>query len=198
MARTAIDVCNEALAMVGAKRIAALNDGSAEGEVCSAHYETVVGAALTVPGGAPMRWRFASKQARLAQMQATPESRWAYAYQMPPDLLRLHAVTVDGHVIEHDTYGDKLFCDHPDRLVADYTFRAPEAGWPADFAAAVVQELALKLALSLNRDADLAKMLQSTVNWAGPRTADSQARTSHRIRATRLTGARYSGGRAWR
>jgi hypothetical protein len=62
----------------------------------------------------------------------------------------------------------------------------------------VVQDLASRLAMGLNENTDLAKNLAAGVDWRGVRTADSQARTSPRLRATRLTGARFGGRGCWR
>lgn len=193
MARTRIDVCNEALAMVGADPIAALDDGSAEGQQCSAHYESTLGTALTVPGGAPMRWRFATSQIDLVRLAATPTGRWAYAYQAPPQLLQMHAVTQGGAPVPFELYGDKVFSDQMDGLVADFTFRPDEAAWPPHFAGCFAQDLAAKLALALNRDQQLAEQLRRAVGWPGARTADSQSRSSPRLRATRLSGGRFGG-----
>jgi hypothetical protein len=197
MSRSKIDVANEALAHVGAARIAAFDDGSAEGEQVSRHYESVVGTALLTPGGAPFRWSWATRQDRLTRLDETPQARWAYAYQAPLDLLRLHAVTRGGHPIAYTVHRDNILCDEDGGLVADYTMRVDEDGWPPDFAAAVALELATRLAVGLNENADLAGTLAKMLDWRGVRTADSQARTSPRLRATRLTAARFGGRPRW-
>lgn len=194
MSRSKIDVANEALGMVGADRIAAFDDGSAEGEQVSAHYETLVGKALLTPGGAPFRWSFATRQEPLTLLSDPPEARWTHAYQMPVDCLRLHAVTQHRWPIEFATHGDRILTDTAGPLVADYTVRAAEEEWPLDFLAAVVGELAARLAMSLNENADLAANIARGIDWRGVRAGDSQARSSRRLRATRLTSARYGGG----
>lgn len=193
MPRTALDVGNSALALVGADRIAAFDDGSAEGAQLSMHYEAIVGQALVTPGGSPYRWSFATQQNPLNRLENGPWGRWLYAYQMPPDLLRLHALTMDGYPVEHQIHGDRILCNVDGRLIADYTFRAQEAAWPPDFFFNVVQELASRLALGLNENAPLARALAAGTTWPGSRTGDSQSRTPQRLRFSRLTGARGSG-----
>lgn len=189
MLLTDIDVCNQALTLCGGARISSLEDGTAEAEQCAAHYETTVRAALTAPGGAPFRWSFASRQDTLARLAAVPAGRWAYAYQMPTESLAAHGATQNDSLIAYAIYGDKLFTDAEGPIVLDHSFRAAETGWPPFFVEAIVAALARKLALALNRDGDLAKIV--TPDWQGARTADSQQRTALRIRATRLTAARF-------
>lgn len=193
MSRSKIDVANEALAMVGADRISAFDDGSAEGEQVSRHYDSVVGKALLTPGGSPMRWSWATRQARLAQLEQSPEARWQYAYQMPVDVLRLHAVTRGGWPVAYAVHRDNILTNESGDLVADYTMAVDEAAWPPDFAAAVAMELGMRLAIGLNENADLAATLARNLDWRGIRTGDSQSRTSPRLRATRLTSARFGG-----
>lgn len=191
MPRTKFDVCNAALAMVGANAVAAFDDGSTEGVVCGQLYENLVGKALLTPGGSPMRWSFASRQERLAPLLATPEGRWAKAWQTPALCLKIHAITENGHNVPFALYGDKIFTDQHTDLICDHSFRPDESLWPPDFADAVSHEMAHRLAMALNENADLAAELRRTMNWDGVRTADSQQRTSRRLRATRLRSARF-------
>jgi hypothetical protein len=193
MGRSKIDVANEALVMTGNTQIAEFDDGSAEGVAVSAHYETVIGSALLNPGGGPFRWSFATRQDALTQLAGSPDARWHYAYQMPIDCLRLHAVTERGYPVAYGTHGQHIVTDSTGPLVADYSFRAREEDWPPDFLQAVTIELAARLALTLNENADLAAGLRKLVQWQGVRTGDSQARSSTRLRAGRLTGARHGG-----
>lgn len=200
MAFTQIDIGNQALAMVGSAPIAAWDDGSAEGQQIGQHYEVLVGLALTSPGGAPMRWSFATRQDTLTKLAGTPEARYAFAYQIPADVLRLHAVTQNGMPIRYAIHSDAILTDQDNALnpiVADYTFRAQEPTWPPDFTACFVHELASRLALGLNENRALANALKQAADWRGARTADSQSHTSPRLRATRLTSARFSGRGAY-
>lgn len=184
-----IDVCNQALTLCGAALITTLDDDSAEAIQCRQHYETTVRAALTAPGGAPFRWSFATRQEQLARLVDTPAARYAYAYQLPPESLVQHGAVQHGIPIAYAIYGDKLFTDAEGPVVLDHTFRPEASAWPPFFLEAVAAALARKLALALNRDKELADLVAP--DWQGARTADSQQRTAMRIRATRLTGARF-------
>jgi hypothetical protein len=201
MAFTKIDIGNQALSMVGSPAIASFEDGSAEGEALTNAYEMVVGTALTAPGGAPMRWSFATTQEALTKLAAAPLARFAFAYQAPPAMLRIHSLTQNSAVLRFGVQGDQIQCDEDNAttpVILDYTFRAQEETWPPDFAGCVAHELAARLALSLNENRGLANTLAATVRWQGARTADSQGRSSPRLRATRLINARFSGrGSRW-
>lgn len=191
MARTPLDVCNAALALIGANPIATFDDGSVEGVACGQLYENCVGFSLLTPGGSPMRWSFATRQERLAPLADTPEGRWSKAWAMPSSNLKIHAVTENDTPIAFAIYGDKIFTDQHDDLICDHAFRTHESLWPADFADAVSREMAARLALALNENADLAAEIRKGLFWSGVRTADSQQRTSRRLRATRLRSARF-------
>lgn len=191
MARTKIDIANAALTLVGADAIAAFDDGSTEGATVGLLYENCVGAALLTPGGSPMRWSWATRQERLAPLTDTPEGRWSMAWQFPALALKLHAVTENDAPIRYAVYGNKIFTDDHTDLICDHTFRVDESLWPADFADAVSRDLAMRLAMALNENADLATEIRRGLSWAGVRTSDSQQRTSRRLRSSRLTSARF-------
>jgi hypothetical protein len=193
MARSDIDICNRALARVGADDIASLADESAEARACAREYEETLLAALTAPGGRPFRWSFATTQKALSRLTATPIARYAYAWQVEPNTLVIHAILVNSVPIEFTRLDDNVFCDADDGVIAEYTFRASESGFPSYFVEALTTELAAKLAVGLNRDTALGNALkqEAMASWAGARSADSQARTARRVRATRILTRRF-------
>lgn len=193
MARSDIDICNRALARVGADDIASLADESAEARACAREYEETLLAALTAPGGKPFRWSFATTQKALSRLTATPVARYAYAWQVEPNTLVIHAILVNSVPIEFTRLDDNIFCDADADVIAEYTFRAAESGLPAYFVEALTTDLAAKLAVGLNRDMQLARDLKAEAleDWAGARSADSQARTSRRVHANRLKRRRF-------
>lgn len=194
MARSDIDICNRALVRVGSDiAIASLTDTSAEATVCAREYPETLAAALTVPGGRPYRWSFATSQKALTRLSDTPVARYAYAWQIEPDVLMLHAVLVDNLPIEYARLDDKVFCDAAERVVAEYTFTPAPPAFSPPFTDALTTDLAARLAAGLNRDLELSEKLRREAmdQWAAARSADSQARTSRRIRANRLRAARF-------
>lgn len=197
MARTKIDIANAALTMVGADAIAAFDDGSTEGVAVGLLYENCVGAALLTPGGQPMRWSWATRQQALARLSDTPEGRWDVAWQLPALCLKVHAITENDANIPFAIYANKVFTNEHASLVCDHTFRVDESLWPMDFADAVSRDLAGRLAMALNENAELAAEIRRGLNWGGVRTSDSQQHTSRRLRASRLVSARFGRSGRW-
>ncbi len=188
MTQTAIDITNPALVRVGANKIASFTEGSTEAAVAAEEYEALVTAKLT-----EHRWRFATAQVTLNRLVATPEARWQFAWQAPPDALLINAVTDQGTLIRFDRYGDKLFTDREGDLVADYCFRPDESRWPPYFANAVAAELAHLFALSIARDQQLADTLGRRLErtWAMARLADSQQQSTRRLAPSRFISVRH-------
>lgn len=88
MAVNQVQICNLSLASIGTRStIASLDEGSAEANQCSLHYDVALEAALR---GA--HWNFARKQVSLAliadatQGQTVPQP-WTYEYALPANCL---------------------------------------------------------------------------------------------------------------
>lgn len=193
MSQTKFDICTRALTRVGANPIASF-DSSAEGIVAGNEYEPTLTSEL-----GKHRWRFATDQAELVRLAAEPAARFAYAFQLPAGLLKLHAVTRNDLPIVYDRYGDKIFTDEDDGLVADFTFRAEEPMFPPEFTDALVLTLGAIFAVALDRDFTLAKNLKAEADgepgrvgaWAKARLSNSQQQTTRRIAPSRLVSGRF-------
>lgn len=188
MPETRFDIASRALLRIGHPAIASFADGSAGATVAGQEYEPLVTQRLS-----EHRWRFATAQVALNRLIDTPAGRWLHAWQAPPDALALHAVLRDGRPTRYDRYGDKIFADDDQGLIADYTFRQDESRWPAFFAGCIAQELASILALSVARDPELAGQLGANLprNWAQARLADSQQQTARTWPRSQLITVRY-------
>ncbi len=99
-----IDICARALILIGADPITSFKDGTTEALVSVNMYEDVARAALV-----NSRWSFSTNQAVLNLLSAAPTGRYDRAYQLPTDLLMLHAVTVQDLPIEYQISGSKVF-----------------------------------------------------------------------------------------
>lgn len=190
-ANSPIDICNRALILIGAEPITSFDDGNTESLVAVNMYEDVARAALV-----NCRWRFATNQAILNRLTDTPTGRYNKAYQLPNDILMLHAVTVQDLPIEYQTYGNKVYSDTSDNdeLVVDYTFRAGEETWPSYFTIAVVYSLAIVFATSIARNASLADIMtgQAQITMAKARNLDSQQQTTRKLVTSRFITERRS------
>jgi hypothetical protein len=185
---TKFDICSRALIEVGANVITSFDDQTTESIVAGQVYEPKLRSILTT-----YRWRFAVNQFRLNRLTDTPTGRWSYAYQLPPDALAINAVTRAGSDVIYDIYGDKIFTDEDDDLIADYMFRAPESKFPPAFTEAFVVELAAGFAFSIARNRELSKDLHTRADevlWPKARSIDSQQQTSRKLPTSRLISVR--------
>jgi hypothetical protein len=188
MSQTKFDICSRALVRVKCKPIASFDDGIAESDVAGQEYGPLVEAEL-----AAHRWRFAAKLAALNRLSETPLERWSYYFQLPDDLLMLHAVFAGGAAVPYDRYQDRVACDAAENVVAEYAYRPPENLWPAYFVEAITTRLGAVFARALARDDDLAKRLTDEcdkVLLPRARNLDSQQQTTRRLPPSRLVAAR--------
>lgn len=190
-ANSPIDICSRALILIGAEPITSFEDGNTEALVAVNMYEDIARASLV-----NTRWRFATNQAVLNRLSDAPTGRYEKAYQLPSDLLMLHAVTVQDLPIEYQTYGNKVYSDTSDNdtLIADYTFRAEENTWPSYFTIAVVYSLSIVFATSIARNSNLASIMadQAQITMAKARNLDSQQQTSRKLVTSRFITERRS------
>ena len=190
-ADTPLDICSRALILIGADPISSFDDGTTEATVAVNMYEDVAQSALV-----NTRWRFATNQKVLNQLSDEPTGRYGLAYQLPSDLLMLHAVTVNDNLIDYQMYGDKVFADTStqDVVIADYSFRANEETWPSYFTLAVEFSLAIIFATSIARDANLASLMtaRAEATMAKARTMDSQQQTTRKLVTSRFLTNRRS------
>ena len=191
VANSDIDIASRALVLIGAEPITSFTAQSTEATVANAIYEDMVRTTLC-----SSRWRFATNQAELNLLTATPTGRYDRAHQLPADLLMLHAVTVNDAVIEYNVYGDKVFSDSAssDSLIADYTFRALEQDFPSYFTVALQFSLAAAFALGIARDEQLSSVLEGKGAQVlqQAKTLDSQQQTTRKLLTSRFITERRS------
>lgn len=152
VANSDIDIAARALILIGADPITSFTETSTEALVASNIYEDVIQSALCAS-----RWRFATNQAELNRLTDVPTGRFDFAYQLPSDMLMLHALTVNDNLIEYNIYGDKAFANTStnDKVIADYAFRVGEEKFPSYFTISVEFSLATTFAVAIARDEQL-------------------------------------------
>ena len=189
MSTTDIDICARALIMIGAQPITSFDDGTTEATVAANLYEDTVRDLLS-----RHRWRFATGQAQLSRLTASPDARWDAAYQLPADMLVLHGVTITDDNIAYDRYQDMVYCNATaeDLVFADYTFRATEDLWPPYFTTGVQYQLASIFAYSVAAQEGLADLFEKRAlrHMTMARTIDSQSQTTRRLNVQRFNQVR--------
>ncbi|SCM79743.1 conserved hypothetical protein [uncultured Pleomorphomonas sp.] len=160
-----VSICNLALGHLGADKIDALSEASTEARACNRFYGQTLDALLAA--GPP--WRFARQEAVLAEVSGVAAGRWAHAYALPVDLLRVRAVRpADGALAgvllpgdlrgaedgyPYELFGDRLLTDLSPAALR-YIRRVDDPSkFPPLFVEALSWHLAARLAMPLTRDA---------------------------------------------
>lgn len=191
VANTDIDIATAALILIGAAPITSFTETSTEALVASNIYEDVIRSALCAS-----RWRFAANQQELNRLSDAPTGRFDLAYQLPSDLLMLHALTVNNNIIEYNVYGNLAYTNGSitDKVIADYSIRVGEEKFPSYFILAVEYALASAFAVSIARDDGLASVLENKAQqlMQQARTLDSQQQTTRKLSTSRFITERRS------
>ncbi len=165
---TDVEICNEALALVGANRITALADDTAEGGACTTFYETTKDSTLE-----DYPWRFARKRISLAKASTTPEYGFAQEYDLPADFLYLYeidglGIVVDAFLPESNSgnndwqiEGKKLLYSGGDEIKITYVHKADEGLFTPSFHKCLAANLAVELAPTLTESSTKMKDMKA-------------------------------------
>ncbi|HYZ31016.1 MAG TPA: hypothetical protein VE684_01895 [Crenalkalicoccus sp.] len=175
MALSALALCSRALLKLGAQPIASLEEGTAEAEVAANLYPGIRDALL-----AAHPWSFATGQATLPRLAATPVADFAHAFQLPAGLLRVLSAGAPDRSsgIPYRILEGRLFASSEQVSLA-YIFRPDESTFPPFFAAALVNRLAAEFCLPLTENDQRANLLfrQADLEFRAARLVDSQQAT---------------------
>lgn len=144
-----VDICAEALTLLGEEPIDAFSDNGDPGVVAERLYEPTKNDLLS-----RHPWRFATKKGQLSRLVETPENEWRYQFQLPSD--RLSAIDTafqsgESYVppfTDYDLYADKLFAN-VEAIWVDYRVCVDETKFPAWFRNLLVYALAAKFAIPI-------------------------------------------------
>lgn len=105
---TAVTICNSALMALGASPITSLSDDSDRARICSQVIETARRALLR-----SHRWNCNTARAVLSPSVTAPSHGYDYAFDVPPDLLRIYSVTDSdgGPDIDYTLESNQILCD---------------------------------------------------------------------------------------
>jgi len=171
---TSIEICSNALNLIGHGSIASFTEGGAGANIAAALYETTYKDLLS-----QHRWRFASAKATLSRLVATPANKWSYAFQLPADYIV--AIYVYPNT-DYEIYEDKLY-SNMDALDLDYIFKPDESKMPAYFQRVLEFNLAAVFAVAItdnpSKSEEYRRMYDTQLRRA--RFTDAQARPPRAI-----------------
>ncbi|GAB7022157.1 hypothetical protein [Salidesulfovibrio brasiliensis] len=154
MARSVIEICNNALLDLGEDPIMSLDDGSKGAQLCSRRWPAVRDAVLRAHP-----WNCAMAQAELAAGTEAPLWRWEYVYSLPSDVIRVvRVVASDGtDVGQWEIQGGLILCNEQAPLFISYVRRESDpARYDAMLSEAMSARLGAMLAYPLSGSTSLA------------------------------------------
>lgn len=160
MASTKIDICSQALLLLGANSISSFDDGTNEADACALLYPSFVRRILSMHP-----WTFAVKKKQLLRDPETPTNEFKYAYRLPPEAISLNAVfdstsqgatpVTEGWDVMHHNDSTMILTDL-EKVVAEVYIYVNEALWPGFFEYFAVRAFAAELALPVTDNGSLA------------------------------------------
>lgn len=181
---TEVSICNQALGFLGGNRIISLDDGTTEANLCKDLYADLRDAVLE-----ERDWSFATVWKSLPSLATTPTGEFAYAYELPSEVLRVAEVEdntlwrVEDRKIVTDEAAVKARC----------IVRVTD---PSKFSPGFVQALAARLAADLALPITNSRSMMETMFQLYERkvgraiNSDNRQGKARRIRSTWLLKAR--------
>ena len=189
MAFTDIELCTRALVKLGARPITSFSDGSSESEISSLLYAPARDGLLS-----SYAWSFATVQVALTPTLPTPVADYAYAYDLPNDVLRILSVGDNGAGagVPYRAVGDVLHTNAAS-IILTYIARVNETAFPPYFNTALMARLSAELCLPLTENTSRADLLARLADqeFARARQIDAQQDTPNAIKDFTLINSRY-------
>lgn len=159
MSLTDVEICQKALALIGANTIQSLDDGSDLAQLCSTLYEDLKQSAL-----AEHHWNFATKKRELAQDSNSPPTEWDHQYTLPSDLIRGPTkVFADDNsqqpIQDWKKVNNKIMTDN-DTIYIDYVADVDETKFPPHFVRFLYHALASELAITVTDQVNMAELYE--------------------------------------
>ena len=188
MASSAVALCNEALALVGAEAISALSDTeSPTARLCNSLYEATRDELLV-----SHPWKFATKRVALAADPDPPEFGYDYRFPLPSDCLRVIGTDLGTEALWTEENGYLLCNDsavsikYISKITTVGTFSIP-------FCEAIVFKMASKLAYPLAQSTSLKDSLfkDYLVHMRDAKSMNAQAAQGDSVEANDWLYSRY-------
>ncbi len=198
MATSDTEICNLALARLGADRLVDLaSDTDRNARFCKLFFDQSLKEILRA-----RPWNFAIKRASLARSTETPAFEWSYQFPLPSDCI--HVLECNGH--SWDRHAQEPFVIETGHILTNaetaevrYVYLNKDySTYPADFVEALATLLASKLSAPVSGNLSVGAVLREEYERVQlPRAAVQHASESREPRVNRvldsdLVRARYS------
>lgn len=114
-----VEICNRALTKLGSKRITDIAENSGSARIMTALWDTVRKAEIR-----KRLWAFALARTALPALSAAPAWGFSYAYQLPPDYLRIVQVNdlfIDPNMVDYRDNDDSAYAIEQGQILTDFS-----------------------------------------------------------------------------
>lgn len=151
----AVDICANALRLLGDDPITSLTEDSERARLCNALYDPTRDATLRAHV-----WNFAMRRASLNKLVDKPLFEWGAQFQLPTDPYCLRVVKIDDPMARWKVEGRVLLCDNSSVKIL-YIARIEDVSqYDAMFVDALTHRLAAKLAYPVTGSVEKARQFQ--------------------------------------
>lgn len=180
-----VEIINRGLMLLGANRIASLDELTQEAAAMDAAYEGVRDELLR-----SHRWNFAIERVQLAELSGTPVFGFAKYYALPSDCIML--LNTDDSTIPHKVEGTKIASDAPAVKIRYIKRITNEQAFDVHFTGVFAAALAIEVAPALTGGQNLLSVLHDLFSLKIREAKLSNAIENHHdvISDTTLTAAR--------
>ena len=185
-----VDICNEALNVLGANTIASLTETSTTAVLCNRIYDTEVDYLLR-----QHPWNSALQEANLAAVTGTPVVGWLYKFLMPTDPYCLRVINVYDTSDNEENFecrGRHIYADVSSIDLIYVGRMADPSEYDSMFMKTLVDLLAYRLAYPVTRSKETTETMFAAFrnSLSEAMSVDSQERTPEQIQSEDLLDAR--------
>jgi hypothetical protein len=187
MASSAVAICNEALALVGAAPITSLSEESVPGQLCNSLYEPTRDELL-----ADHPWKFATKRVELTADPDAPAFGYDVRFPLPADCLRVLDTDL-GTEADWTIENGYLLCNDSSCSIKYISKITTPATFSIPFCEALAHKLASKLAYPLVQSSTLADQMFRLymVHLKDARSKNAQEGGIQQVQSNEWINSRY-------
>lgn len=161
MANTDVQICSNALTVLGSKSIDSLTEGTGRAKICNAVYDDIKYTLL-----ASYPWRFATRKAKLSRDATAPINEWRYSFILPTDRVENGAIAAfqssavsEPPFQDFEIFENRLYAN-VEEVWIDYTYDIVEASMPFYFVNLLKAAICADIAMAVTDQVNLANYWQ--------------------------------------
>lgn len=154
MSATQVSICSNALLMLGAQTISAIDENSDRARIASNLYESTRDSLLR-----SHPWNCAVKRVVLAPDTAAPVTDYDAQFTMPADCLRILQVGEDGYEVDYKSESGKILCSGTSLALRYIWKNTTESTWDVMLVEAMELSMAAKMAYPITMSASMADLM---------------------------------------